>query len=255
MKWIIGAMVAIAAMVSADPAGSDSRGVIEMTAEHPSDASAVANDGPADPVDGVNAPAASESVKHRVGNYASGVVGGPHDFSESTGGQTNACGACHIPHIQRVQALTPGADDASNRSAAQDDEVFLRLYRVEGQRATFEPDRYTPGPSSLICLGCHDGTLASSTMGSAHAMLAGVREGFNVPDGFVWRDHPIGVPYPRGDRDYRPFGQVVAGGAVRMPQERVECVSCHDPHNTAGVDKMLVMSNRRSALCLSCHIK
>jgi len=35
----------------------------------------------------------------------------------------------------------------------------------------------------------------------------------------------------------------------------VECVSCHDPHNAAGFEKMLVMSNRRSALCLACHEK
>jgi predicted CXXCH cytochrome family protein len=48
---------------------------------------------------------------------------------------------------------------------------------------------------------------------------------------------------------------VTKTGRVRLPDGRIECVSCHDPHNTAGIDKLLVMSNRRSALCLTCHIK
>ncbi len=86
-------------------------------------------------------------------------------------------------------------------------------------------------------------------------MLAGVREGFELPDGFVWRDHPIGVSYPAGRRGFRPMAFVQAEGKIRLPQGRIECVSCHDPHNASGAAKMLVMSNRRSALCLSCHIK
>jgi predicted CXXCH cytochrome family protein len=85
-------------------------------------------------------------------------------------------------------------------------------------------------------------------------MLAGVREGFSVPDGFVWRDHPIGVEYPSNRREYRQESFAVANG-IRLPEGRVECVSCHDPHNEAGHGHLLSMSNRRSALCLTCHIK
>lgn len=257
MKWMIGAMVAIAAMVSAEGTGDDPPSdmvdihATKQAGDTEQDRSGASGNRITEAIESPDEIAARKATQ----DYTSGVIGGPHDFSHRTGGQSNVCAACHIPHVQRVRVSPPQEDADSSRGESQDDDVFLELYRVEGQRATFEPDRYTPGPTSLICLGCHDGTMASSTIGSAHAMLAGVREGFNVPDGFVWRDHPIGVPYPRGDREYRPFGQVVAGGAVRMPQDRVECISCHDPHNAAGVDKMLVMSNRRSALCLSCHIK
>jgi predicted CXXCH cytochrome family protein len=42
---------------------------------------------------------------------------------------------------------------------------------------------------------------------------------------------------------------------VRLPDGRVECVSCHDPHNQSGTQAMLAVSNRRSALCLTCHVK
>ena len=34
---------------------------------------------------------------------------------------------------------------------------------------------------------------------------------------------------------------------------RVECISCHNPHASAA--KLLIKSNQRSALCLTCHNK
>ena len=76
-----------------------------------------------------------------------------------------------------------------------------------------------------------------------------------MPNGFVWRDHPIGVPYPARRAGYRPAAFVQAQGRMRLPDDRIECVTCHDPHNRSGVPKMLVMTNRRSALCLNCHMK
>lgn len=185
---------------------------------------------------------------HSAAGYAETTRGGPHDFPELDRAAGSACSACHIPHVQQVRTTTQPADD-------DDVEATVELFRIQGQRQTFEPGRYTPGPTSLVCLGCHDGTVATSTIGSAHAMLAGVREGFSVPDGFVWRDHPIGVPYPTGNREYRPLSFVTSEGKVRLPEGRIECISCHDPHDSAGVPKMLVMSNRRSALCLACHVK
>ena len=173
-----------------------------------------------------------------------GVAGGPHDFTDVTGRMGDACSACHVPHVQAIRPLT--ATQPSTQPA-------IEMFRIGGQRAVFVPGRYTPGPTSLICLGCHDGTVASSTIGSAHAMLAGAREGFRMPDGFVWRDHPIGVPYPSDRRASRPQGFVEQ--QLRLPDGRIECISCHDPHNAKGLPAMLAVSNRRSNLCVTCHLK
>ena len=197
-------------------------------------------------------PVSPPPTRSRTTGYVRGTVGGVHDFSRLGAEQAVVCNTCHIPHVQGVRAVKPGGSRAAGGGL---DDPRLELYRIQGQRQTFEPGRYTPGPTSLICLGCHDGTLARSTIGSAHAMLAGVRAGFAVPDGFVWRDHPIGVPYPRGDRAYKPLSQLQTGGGLRLPEGRIECVTCHDPHNQAGIDKLLAKSNRRSALCLTCHVK
>lgn len=200
--------------------------------------------GPASPVTPAAPANGDGSLADRVTGYRSGIIGSVHDFSDPQGGPGNACSACHVPHMQGLRPTS----QPSTQPAAE-------MFRLAGQRRIFVPDRYTPGPSSLICLGCHDGTVATSTIGSSHSMLAGVREGFSVPKDFVWRDHPIGIPYPTGNRrEYRPIA-FVEKTSVRLPEGRIECISCHDPHHTTGLDDLLVMSNRRSTLCLSCHVK
>jgi len=184
-----------------------------------------------------------------LSEYRSSLIGSKHDFSEVLGTAGTACSGCHVPHMMAIRPATQPAGIPTTLPSP------VEIYRIAGQRRVFATDRFTPGPTSLVCMGCHDGTVATSTMGSGHAMLAGVREGFSVPSDFVWRDHPIGVRYPANNRDYRPESIVTAGGKIRLPDGYVECISCHEPHNRAGVKGMLVMSNRRSALCLSCHIK
>lgn len=172
-----------------------------------------------------------------------GILGGVHDFSNVSGSPSDACSACHVPHLQARRPARAG-EESSN----------LTYYRIGGQRSVLVPDRYMPGPTSLICLSCHNGTVASSTVGSSHALLAGLREGFSS-DGAALRDHPIGIPYPSRADGYRSLNEVTARGDIPLPEGRIECVSCHDPHGAPGVDHLLVMSNRRSALCLACHIK
>jgi predicted CXXCH cytochrome family protein len=197
--------------------------------------------------------ATTTSAHDTVSSAMKRVAGGPHDFSGRTGSAGDACNACHVPHVQKVQVVPPPGD-GREKSESADESPSLALYRMSGQRQVFVPDRYMPGPTSLICLSCHNGTVASSTIGSAHAMLAGKRAGFDVPDGFVWRDHPIGIEYPTGMRDYHSKTYAESAG-IRLPEGRIECVTCHDPHGATGLDDMLTVSNKRSGLCLSCHIK
>lgn len=184
------------------------------------------------------------AASERITRATSGVLGGKHDFSLITGRAIDACAACHIPHTQTIRP-----------QAGKGGESVLEFYKMAGQREVLEPNRFTPGPTSLICMSCHNGVIASSTLGSAHAMLGDVRAGFDLPEGVPQRDHPIGVPYPTTRRDYHPAAMLAADGVVQLPEGRVECISCHDPHGAGGHPAMLVMSNRRSALCLACHIK
>jgi len=193
-----------------------------------------------DPISAYVAGGGSDAITHAT----RGVLRGVHDFSTATGQVSDACSACHVPHLQAVQPV--------DRSGNQ---AMLELFRLRGQREVFEPGRYMPGASSLICLSCHNGTVASSTIGTSHALISESLEYATARRSFVLRDHPIGIPYPSGQKGYRPIAAIRAEGTVPLPDGRIECISCHDPHNATGVDKMLVMSNRRSALCLACHEK
>lgn len=105
-------------------------------------------------------------------------------------------------------------------------------------------------PLSADCLGCHDGV-------GATAVSAVLR---NDPFTTVHRplsasDHPIGMDYNRyasaKSTDYKSvFG---ANSKMIFVDGKVGCLTCHDPLNPEKGH--LVMSDARSALCLTCHKK
>ena len=82
-------------------------------------------------------------------------------------------------------------------------------------------------------------------------------------------DHPISVPYPLFSQDpafNQPLiakedgGRTFPNGVQTFDDDKVQCASCHDPHNPdeeniEGRDPFLRTSNRFSALCLTCHQK
>ena len=88
---------------------------------------------------------------------------------------------------------------------------------------------------SRDCMSCHDGTLA----------------------GDLGNSHPVGVEYDdrrrnlkqTGKRSLTPLHRL--DSRVRLFSGTVGCGSCHSPY--AGEDKLLIMKNTRSQLCISCH--
>lgn len=169
--------------------------------------------------------------------FASGIVGSKHDFS--AGGQVprDLCLPCHTPHITAAQApLLVG------RSAA------IQPVRPYGTPAG-ELDQ-----ASLVCLSCHDGTVARDVYAGMHAMAGAELAAAGVAPGHArLTNHPVGIAYPRGERRYHSAEAATADGRIKLPNGRIQCTTCHDPHNTQRHSGMLVMSNERSRLCLACH--
>jgi predicted CXXCH cytochrome family protein len=93
------------------------------------------------------------------------------------------------------------------------------------------------------CLSCHDGLMSSDiAMGSADvSQLA--------------REHPIGMNLAAraSDSALALRDPQVLDPRIRLVDGRVGCTSCHSPFSPQK--KLLVMSNHRSQLCLSCHIQ
>jgi len=121
-----------------------------------------------------------------------------------------------------------------------------------------------PTGSSLLCLSCHDGTIALGDVlsrSSPIAMASGITTlpegdsnlGTNLSD-----DHPISFVYNSAlatahNGELANPGSLT--GKVKLdPSGQLQCSSCDDPHDDRN-GKFLVMPNRASALCRTCHLK
>lgn len=148
---------------------------------------------------------------------------------------------------------------------------------------------------SLLCMSCHDGVVAmnaySQTTGTedgSPAIVAGAitsTAGFNNRGGAsdMSNHHPMGFDYAAVqavDNEIAattvpmvPTGLTQAGGNFAAVTTGVaigdlldgtngsgymECVTCHDVHNTQnapGAERFLWRSNKGSNFCLTCHLK
>jgi hypothetical protein len=122
-----------------------------------------------------------------------------------------------------------------------------------------------------------DGSIGSDTCGKCHNRSAGAYGGIGGAHDATIRylstdlrdDHPISMPFPTYDQDpgfNQPMlakgdgGREFPNGVQTFAGDKVQCASCHDPHNpdeqnVEGRDPFLRASNRNSALCLTCHQK
>lgn len=192
-----------------------------------------------------------------------GIKGSKHDFSTDEWKGVDECGACHTPEGEALPPVPPLWNNRADltrrfgRSLVSQDSLGEKTVNPLGGTRHSDLADSRPGMGTLSCLQCHDGTIAKDATGAA------IRKD-RFPDkqhpglfaaGHGRTDHPVGVEYPKFGKDFHPQTAVVSGWKVQLPQGRVECSSCHDPHNQSGEKHMLVMSNARSALCLKCHKK
>ncbi len=194
------------------------------------------------------------------------VSGSAHDFSdgiEGNGGSDESawnssgeiCITCHTPHNAEE-----GMPVLWNR--AQHDNSTYQTVLTTAYGNTWG----TPNAASLMCLSCHDGTIALDSYGGTTGSVniqAEYDANVRVGDGTTLEgNHPISIDYDdtiqRGTHD-----EFVAVGSLNSAiklfgdpgSEQIECSSCHDVHDVAVQDDLLRMSNTASALCLACHIK
>ena len=103
---------------------------------------------------------------------------------------------------------------------------------------------------STDCISCHDGASAVAIEANWRNNPMGGLQGKTTGS-----DHPIGMDYESyvaaNSRKYKPvFG---SNSKMLFVDGKVGCLTCHDPLNAERGH--LVMSDRKSALCLTCHNK
>lgn len=188
----------------------------------------------------------------------SGLRNTAHDFSNEGWNTTGeSCAPCHTPHNAQLSAAP-----LWNR---RDTPSSFILYRSE----TLDADLDQPFGTSKSCLSCHDGTMALNAFGGdvGDVFIGGGPANLGTD---LSNDHPIAFKYDTAlaSRDgglFDPSTTIVPaldGRSIResmLFDDYMECSSCHDVHASRGdspwSEKLLLISNDRSALCLTCHDK
>jgi hypothetical protein len=201
----------------------------------------------------------------------SGIRNSPHDLS--TGStyysasrynperETNVCIFCHVP-FESVN--TSGITGEPQWTHAPSAIIRFAIYSSGSEKLTDPNHRLSagvsrgPGPISKLCLGCHDGSVAVNRYGS----LAGnsyISDSYKIGrNGDLSNHHPIGFIYAAVVDDEINMFASLAGQPVEalLRDGRMECVTCHDVHNSQNTgERLLWITDRKSGLCCTCHRK
>ena len=209
-------------------------------------------------------------------NKRAGVVAMPTVAFSDYG---SPCVYCHIPPDKDAAAAqAKGSVPGWNRN-----EPATGSFNLYDSR-TLDNKVKTPSPISLLCLSCHDGTMAvdmtvfrpngwrNSEDAALHLRINGANDLMSCGkchNGFVahniaikhigtdlTNDHPISMTYAgltHKDNDFNPpDGPYGFDNGVKLYDNKVECASCHNVHDP-GVGMLL--RTRADRLCETCHIK
>lgn len=192
--------------------------------------------------------------------FGATVVGSKHDMTTFVSGEgtTQVCVFCHTPHQSTsASSQTPLWNHSVTATAT------FGVYASSTLNATpAEIGGAAVGSQSvsLLCMGCHDGTVAVNSLykapldGSAGTLksidtTSAAYIGTSLVD-----DHPINFTYDAA--------LATADGGLQTPpitniplfSGTLQCASCHNVHDNTNLP-FLRVSNAGSALCISCHNK
>jgi predicted CXXCH cytochrome family protein len=178
------------------------------------------------------------------------LSGSKHDFSSRAWSGAQLCAVCHTPHNSQTAVVPLWNHGATSAS--------FTLYSSPTFRAAISQ----PTGASKACLSCHDGTVALDSFGGQAGTT--FLTGPTLLGNDLSNDHPISFAYDSAlaasvvglrDPSAAPSGLGATIRADLLFNDRMECASCHDVHNSRSQSSLLVKSNAGSALCLTCHAK
>ena len=188
------------------------------------------------------------------------ISGSAHDFrtlawNDGGGASAEICKACHTPHNAQTLSTAPLWNHTVTTATFQ---VYAG-YDMDSTPAN------PPTGASILCLSCHDGTVALDAFGGNSVSPGTMITGNALVGNDLRNDHPVSIDYTTAvatDTELRATTYVTSlGGTIANDLlesgTMVQCSSCHDVHNTvsASNSSLLRISNSGSALCLTCHDK
>ena len=244
-----------------------------------------------------------------TGSYTpgAGINGTVHDLGTAANGMSyvaipadphqRVCIFCHAPHNTYKPSPANGGPGAGVGGGAQAPDAFDYLplwnHELTGNFASYSmyqngpgapstgpkasqaiANGMTPGSVSLLCLSCHDGSVAVNSYGNASQLTSSQSGGGGTigaqyligKDNYLGNHHPIGFSYDAAqavDTEVRSADAAQLGGAGFVRDHlfgpgntQMECASCHSVHNTNNTGEALLWrSDQNSRLCLTCHAK
>jgi len=216
------------------------------------------------------------------------VAGSKHDLSTAGAGAANFVAAAQMNNEVCVFCHTPHGASASaalwNRTL---DSAGYTMYGAtlgyDSSANTYAPTAQAGGPrtKTLLCMSCHDGVSgiggavintpgpgSTPTPNTTGEVITGTYTNIGKD---LSNDHPVSIPYVTagGKAGLRALTNVAnypddvarvqnatTVAANTGATSYVECVSCHDPHNSAASTytvAFLRINNNGSNLCYSCH--
>lgn len=178
---------------------------------------------------------------------AQSIVTTKHNLSVSGLGSVKAttlseiCIFCHTPHSSSPRSPLWNKSDNGSIYTLYDSST---LNALPGQ----------PDGSSILCLSCHDGTIALGDVMSLPTpiiMTSAINSTYNITTDLS-NDHPISFVYDAA--------LATSDGQLKTPpllnnvldkNSKMQCTSCHNPHSTNP--KFLSITNEYSKMCFSCH--
>jgi len=190
-------------------------------------------------------PASAASIVNSVHNLSPSGPGEVHAAEES-----GVCEFCHTAH-----EASPAAP----------------LWNRRSQGSTYTPYSSStalalpgqPTGASLLCLSCHDGTVALGEVlsRSTPILMAGGVTTMPPGKGYIGTDlrhhHPISFVYDSnlaGRRGELAIPSSLPPEIQLDSNQQMQCTSCHNAHDDS-LGAFLVMPNQNSGLCVECHIK
>ena len=190
------------------------------------------------------------------------IIGSAHDFSMRGWSGGEICIVCHTPH---------NADITVADAPLWNHELTTTVFELYDS-PTFDGSTTItqPAGSSILCLSCHDGTVALDSFGgtTGSTYISGV---YNLGTTLL-DDHPISFVYDAalvavdgGLNDPATTTVTIGSGEdtktgtlqdIMLFNDQLQCASCHDVHNkfTDGTS-LLRITKDGSAICLTCHDK
>ena len=211
------------------------------------------------------------------------VVGSLHDLSATgglvaTGDESDTgqiCVFCHTPHnsITTVRPLWNKTITTTATFGVYGSTTDTNLSPTMDSVPVDVTSGYTT--TTGLCLGCHDGVNAVNTLSNDPNDIAADpthNAGTELTAGVItnaiyvigggatelYDDHPINMDYTAAgaamQTNYVAGPPENVGGLPLYTGSTVQCASCHDPHDAAGLgESFLRLTMTGSALCIVCH--